>query len=122
MDANRRSTRTSSTKVEGSAASTVQVQANTQGNTDSIDFQAFVIEKLTSLDTLPAKVAEIHKATEQLIQENGELKNAIQYSSEQVATLNETIKNQAKEVNELSKQLNIERQQRVILACQLEEQ
>ena len=106
MEGNRRSARSTTSKVNESTAPVAGPQVQTQGNVLPVDsFQQFVIDKLTSLETLPSRLTAIHEALDRIGQENTDLKNAIEYATEQITTLTSTVTKQAEEIKHLSVQL-----------------
>ena len=122
MEGNRRSARSTASKVNESTAPVTGPPVQTQGNVVPVDsFQQFVIDKLTSLETLPSRITAIHETLERIGQENTDLKNAIEYATEQVTTLTGTVTKQAEEIKHLSVQLSMERHGREALANTLRE-
>ena len=124
MDPNKRNTRSSALTTDLPVQLTQdQVQGKGTGHSDSTDsFQAFVVNSLNALNSLPNRVAEIQTATTQILEENAEMKKSIEYSSEQIAALTTTVKDQATKIQKLATELAHESKQGDMLAKRLQVQ
>ena len=90
-----------------------------QESATTLDFQSFVSKALTALTE---KVDQIAKSTNQLVQDNEDLKSALEYTNQEVKDLTATAKSQAGDIAYLKTQLVAEERQSEALEKRLEQQ